>query len=163
MSAQKAYLGELVNAAKDFCLLIENVEHYDSHQLLADVARILPRLQSAMTQLDDLDLEYGYFCLPDLEERFEMYCRLKDQLGEYDPYMLDFDAADELEEMTGSLASDFADMYFELNRGLQLYNSATENRQDARTMWQTGYILLWGRQLGNAQKHLFSLKLDQQI
>lgn len=163
MSAQKACFGELVNAARDFCLLIENVEHYDSNQLLADIARILPRLQSAMNRLDDLDLEYSYFSLPDLEERFEMYCRLKDQLGEYDPYMLEFDISDDLEEMTGSLASDFADMYFELNRGLQLYDSALENRQDAGTMWQTGYILLWGRQLVNAQKHLFSLNFDQHM
>lgn len=163
MTDRKGYFKDLVNAARDYCLLIENVEIYETGQWLRDVARILPRLQTAMIHLDDRELEYSFFALPDLQERFELYCKLKDQLGESDVYMLEYDASDEKEEMSGSLASDFSDIYFELKRGLNLFLSGKENREAALTMWQSGYVLVWGRQLVDAQKYLFSLRVSNQI
>lgn len=160
---RKSYFCELVDAARDYCLLIEHVDIYKNGQWLRDMARILPRLQTAITHLDDRDIEFSFFSLPDLEERFELYCKLKDQLGNCDPYMLEYDQSESEQDMSGSLAGDCADIYFELKRGLNLYNSEEENQQAALTIWQTGYILIWGKQLVNAQKHLFSLRIADKI
>ena len=149
----------LSNVAREFCLIIENVELYKNKTWLSDIARILSELQTVMESLDDSEIEYSYFALPDLEARFEMYCSLKDQLGDFDAYFLEYDWAGSEEEMTGSLASDIVDIYFELKRGLDLFDTGIEYWDSARTMWQTGYLLIWGRHLANAQKHLSSLNL----
>lgn len=145
-------------AARDFCLLVENLELYKDEQWLADLARILPRIQGSMTNLDDPDIEYSFFVLPDLEERFELYCRMKDRLGAYDHYWMEYDTGSISDEMTGSLASDLSDIYFELKRGLNLLRSGDATKLDLLRLWQTGYILNWGERLVNAQKHLFSLR-----
>ena len=149
----------MYKAAKDYCLIIENVSLYDNSQWLADMARILPRIQTAMARLDDPNLNYNYFALPDLEERFELYCQLKDQLGNIDAYRLDnYDESSEQEGLTGSLASDFADMYFEIKRGLTLYESGTSNQQYALKIWQIGYVLNWKQHIANAQTQLLELQ-----
>jgi hypothetical protein len=153
------YLSQMEEAARDFCLLIEHLKLYTDEQWLADLARILPRIQGAMANLDDPDIEYSFFTLPDLEERFELYCRLKDRLGAHDSYWLEYDASSASGEMTGSLASDLSDIYFELKRGLNLVNSGDGSKRDVLRLWQTGYILHWGEPLLNAQKHLFSLRI----
>ncbi|MGR9106033.1 MAG: DUF5063 domain-containing protein [Gammaproteobacteria bacterium] len=153
------YLSQMEDAARDFCLLIENLELYTDEQWLADVARILPRIQGSMTFLDDPDIEYSFFSLPDLEERFELYCKLKDRLRERDCYWMEYDSHSANEEMTGSLASDLSDIYFELKRGLNLARSGEAGKLDLLRLWQTGYILHWGEPLVNAQKHLFSLRI----
>ena len=160
---RQSYFRELVDAARDFCLLIEHVEIYENKEWLCDMGRLLSRLQMSMTHLDDRSIEYSYFSVPDLGERFELYCTLNDKLGESDAYMLEFDTHDDVNDMTGSLAGDFADIYFELKRGLNLNLSEDIKQEDSLVMWQTGYILVWGRQLVNAQKHLFSLRASNQI
>lgn len=152
------YLSQMEEAARDFCLLIENLDLYKDEQWLADVARILPRIQSSMANLDDPNIEYSFFSLPDLEDRFELYCRLKDRLGEFDSYWMEYDAISVREEMTGSLASDLSDIYFELKRGMILVKSGEASKFDLLRLWQAGYILHWGEPLVNAQKHLFSLR-----
>lgn len=147
-------------AARDFCLLIENIDHYKDEQWLADVARILPRIQSAMANLDNPNMEYGFFFLPDLEERFDLFCRLKDRLGERDAYWMECDMNPSTEEMTGSLASDLSDIYFELKRGIRLLKSGQAGKLDLLRLWQGGYIMHWGERLLNAQKHLFELRIS---
>lgn len=154
-----SYLAEMEDSARDFCLLVEHVEMVRNEQWLADAARILARIQGAMSHLDDPDIEYSFFSLPDLEDRFELYCRLKDRIGEYDSYWLEYDANSK-EEMTGSLAGDLSDIYFEFKRGLNLINGGDATKLDVLRLWQTGYILHWGEHLLNAQKHLFSLRID---
>lgn len=162
MNDTTAHVREMVEAAQDFCLLIEYSESYEVNLWLADLARILPRIQAAMAYLDEPDIEYSFFALPDLEERFELFCRLKDQLGGRDEYRLEYDVSSESEEMSGSLADDLADMYFELKRGLNLYQSDRENQEHALKIWQIGYLLHWGQHLVDAQKHLFSLRVEHQ-
>jgi hypothetical protein len=152
----------MINAAKEYCLLVEHLETYQNNQWLADAARILPRIQASMAYLDDSEIEYSYFALPDLEDRFELYCQLKDRFGDDDAYWLEYDSNAALEEITGSLASDFSDIYFELKRGLNLLNTGGGEDKDVLRLWQTGYVLNWGQHLLNAQKHLYSLRVEFQ-
>lgn len=156
------HLQQMISAAKEYCLLVEHLETYKNDQWLADAARILPRIQTSMAYLDQPEIEYSFFVLPDLEDRFELYCQLKDRFGEDDAYWLEYDSNSLLEEATGSLASDFSDIYFELKRGLNLLNTGEGEDQDVLRLWQTGYVLNWGQHLLNAQKHLYSLRVDIQ-
>ena len=157
------YFHELVNAIRDYCLLIEHVEIYNNDKLLADMARILPRIHTAMAHLDEPNIEYSFFSLPDLEERFELYCRLKQQLGVEDDYYLKYDSQKLQEEMNGSLASDLTDIYFELKRGLILFDAEQDNHRHALKLWQISYMLHWGQHLVNAQKHLFVLHAAKRL
>ena len=150
----------MINAAKEYCLLIEHLETCKNDQLLADAARILPKIQASMVYLDEPNIEYSFFVLPDLEERFELYCRLKDRLGDDDVYWLEYDSHAVLEEMSGSLASDFSDIYFELKRGVNLLALGEGDETDVLRLWQTGYVLHWGQHLFNAQKHLHALRVE---
>ncbi len=153
----------MINAAKEYCLLVEHLETYKNSQWLADAARILSRIQACMAYLDQPEIEYSFFALPDLEDRFELYCQLKDRFGGDDTYWLEYDSSSLLEETTGSLASDFSDIYFELKRGLNLLNTGAGEDRDVLKLWQTGYILNWGKHLLNAQKHLYSLRVNVQF
>ncbi len=113
LTERRSYFNELVDAANDFCLLIEHVDIYENKEWLCDIGRLLARLHVSMTHLDDRSIEYSYFSVPDLGERFELYCKLSDKLGESDAYLLEYDTHDNVNDMTGSLAGDFADIYFD--------------------------------------------------
>ena len=69
------------------------------------------------------------------------------------------DSGDDEEEMTGSLAGDLTDIYFELRRGLNRLEAETASRQeDVLKVWQRGYALHWGERLVDAQRHLLALR-----
>ncbi len=144
-------------AAIEYCLVIENLATYRGEQWLAEIGGVLPQIQKSMTQYDDPNIEYGFFSLPDLEDRFKMYCMLKDRLGSYDEYWLHYDQQSVVGEMSGSLASDFSDIYFELKRGLNLLQIEGTSSADVFSLWQTGFILYWGEQLMSAQRHLSTI------
>lgn len=153
------YFQALVDAVRDYCLMIEHVSKVESSRWLADIGRILPRIKAAMAQFEMPKSEQNHFSLCDLEERFELFCQLRQHLGELDAYWLEYDPDTEREEMSGSLAGDFADIYFELRRGLNLLDSDANNQKHALSIWQSGYMMNWGQRLMDAEKHIFSLKL----
>ena len=164
VAKKNKYFQDLIESSTDFCLLIDHIDLYTLERWLTETTRSLASIQSAMTYLDGKsDLEYSFFILPDLEERFELYCKLKKYLGNQDTYRLEFDSSSDTEEMTGSLAGDFADIYYELKRGLNLFDSNSENQPHTLTLLQIGYIMNWGQHLLDAQKHLFSLRVAGQF
>lgn len=164
VAEKNKYFEDLIESSTDFCLLVDHIDLYDIDRWLTDATRSLANIQAAMTYLNaHPDLEYSFFILPDLEERFELYCKLKKYLGSQDTYRLEFDSSSDAEEMTGSLAGDFADIYHELKRGLNLFESDRENRPHTLTLLQIGYIMNWGQHLMDAQKHLFSLRVAGQF
>lgn len=157
------YFQALVDAIRDFCLMIEHASKVENRRWLADIGRILPRIKLAMAQLDIPNSELKHFSLSDLDDRFELFCRLRQHLGEFDAYWLEYDPSTEREEMSGSLAGDFADIYFELRRGLNLLKSDAKNQKHALKIWQSGYTLNWGQRLMDAERHIFALKLSGKL
>ena len=97
----------------------------------------------------------------DLDDRFALYSRLRKRLGERDSYWLEFDAAPEEMHMSGSLADDLTDIYFDLQHGLELLDGAWPQR--AAQVWQTSYRLHWGQHLVDAERHLYALKVRDQL
>jgi hypothetical protein len=153
-------LSEMALAAEAFCGLIR--EHEESRDAwLEDLYALLPRLHSAVTALKSHNVNDLPVPEIDLDERFELYSRLRKQLGERDCYWLEFDASPEQVNMSGSLADDLTDIYFDLLHGLQLLDEAWPQR--AADVWQLTYRMHWGQHLVDAERHLYALKVRDQL
>jgi hypothetical protein len=151
------YIAEFVTAAKEFCAEIERIDQSENGQWLARVAKTLPILRTAMIELGALGFPYGYRTLNNLDERFDLFCRLKRFLGAHDEYWStsDLKTVDGLK--SGSLADDLTDIYFELARGLKLYLSGPEREKAAVKLWMTSYKIHWQQHLDNALRQLQAL------
>lgn len=154
-------LSEMVEVAEGYCQLIENPVERPAESWLGSLFALLPRLHSAVTSLNAY--ETGDMQVPgvDLDERFKLYTRLRKLLGERDSYWLEFDAAPEEIHMSGSLADDLTDIYFDLRHGLALLDEVWPQR--AAQAWQTSYRLHWGQHLVDAERHLYALKVRNQM
>ena len=149
---------QLIRDAKDFCLIIDNIQYYQNQEWLSEMSRILSRIQMAMTHMDSPKQKMDYTALNQMDDRFELYCKLKEMIGDMDGYWMDYDQKTELDDQSGSLAGDFSDLYFEFKRGLELSGDQIETNHQAILLWKTGYFLNWGQHLLDAQKHLYMLK-----
>ena len=148
----------MADAAKDFCRLIEHVLSGEDRRWVVDMAAVLSRINRAMIEL--AAQPFGRCCsdLPDLDEKFDFFCRLKRRFGDHDAYRMKDDSGDGEEEMTGSLADDLTDIYFELRPGLKRLEAETASQEDVLKGWQRGYALHWGERLVLAQRHLSTLQ-----
>ena len=153
-------LSEMVSVAEHYCELIEGLAD-ESDQWLASLYQLMPRLHSAVTLLNAYDTGDLQVASVDLDERFELYSRLRKRLGERDSYWLEFDATPEEMHMSGSLADDLTDNYFDLLHGLQLMAQAWPHR--AAQAWQSSYRLHWGQHLVDAERHLYALRVRNQL
>jgi len=148
----------MAEAAKDFCRIIEHVLSAEDRRWVVDMAAVLSRINSTMTELVASPLDRCCSDLPDLDEKFDFFCQLKSRFGRRDAYRMKDDSCDDEEEMTGSLAGDLTDIYFELRRGLNRLEAETASPKDVLKVWQRGYTLYWGERLVEAQRHLLTLQ-----
>ena len=72
-------LSEMVGVAEHYCKLIERLAD-DSDQWLASLYQLMPRLHSAVTLLNAYDSGDMQISGVDLDERFELYSRLRKRL-----------------------------------------------------------------------------------
>jgi len=149
----------VADLARRYCKLIEG-SATDGGSWLAEVAELLPRLDAAIWSVDGRSESGGLHVKADLDERFELYTRLAQVLGERDGYWLEFDRIDGVETMTGSLADDLTDIYCELKGGLFLLAA---DPQAAIQSWLTGYAYHWRRHLVDAERHLASLSAQGRL
>ena len=160
MTSLTETLSEMVGVAKRYCRLIdEPVRNPDAW--LESLYNLMPQLHSAVTLLNAYDTGDMQVAAVDLDERFELYSRLRQQLGEQDSYWLEFDALPEEMHMSGSLADDLTDIYFDLQHGLALMDEAWPQR--AAQAWQSSYRLHWGQHLVDAERHLYALRVRNQL
>lgn len=160
INSQSAALAEMVSVASDYCRLIDDGGKA-CRDWLEQLFRLMPRLHSAVTVLAALDADDAPPCPVDLDERFELYSQLRRLLGERDRYWLEFDAAPEEMHMSGSLADDLTDIYFDLRHGLELFDEIWPHR--AAQVWQSSYRVHWGQHLVDAERHLYALKVRNQL
>ena len=153
-------LSEMVAVAEDFCALIDSKLQI-SDDSLDQLFTLMPRLHAAVTALNAYDAGEIPPNEVDLDERFEVYSRLRRMLGERDSYWLEFDAAPEAIHMSGSLADDLTDIYFDLRYGLELLDEVWPQR--AAQAWQSTYRMHWGQHLVDAERHLYALKVRNQL
>jgi hypothetical protein len=143
----------ITGLAQSYCRLIEAARHNEPNWL-AQVADLLPRLHAALIALPGDDPAMACGPVPDLDARFELFGCLRDRLGDRDHYWLEFDPIGDGEAMTGSLADDLTDIYYELRQGLSLAESLPLG---AGRGWVAGFEAHWGRHLSDAERHLANL------
>lgn len=149
----------LTSVAREYCDLIESLglQNAEPAGLVGDLSQLLPRLHAAVAVLDDADNAMAFGDTVDLERRFELFSRLHRILGERDAYWMEFDVARDGQEMSGSLADDLTDIYWELRSGLDRLHDHMDVAPTLRT-WGAGYRLNWGQHLVDAERHLYALR-----
>lgn len=147
----------MAHVAKEYCELIE---HLDQHRdvWLARLIELLPRLHAAVVGLGQPSEDAGRTVTPDLDARFELFSRVRQVLGDSDPYWLEFDVAADGQQMSGSLADDLTDIYCELKYGLTLLDSRPGDPGPALNGWREGFKRHWGQHLVDAERHLYALR-----
>ena len=159
MEQEVTQFGEVFGTAREYCALIDHAKPADA-AWLERLFRLLPRLHAAITTLKPAR---GDALLPvqiDIDERFELYSHLREGLGDRDGYWMEYDNGNAISplHMSGSLADDLADIYFDLKSGLELLSQVRPER--VLRFWQRSYELHWGQHLVDAERHLYALKVQ---
>ena len=160
MTSLSETLSDMASVAENYCQLIDHAGDVPE-DWLDRLFGLMPQLHTAVTALNAYHTTDMPVPKVDLEERFELYSRLRKMLGERDSYWLEFDASPEDMHMSGSLADDLTDIYFDLQHGLELLDEAWP--QNAAQIWQSTYRVHWGQHLVDAERHLYALKVRNQL
>lgn len=160
---------ELASAANEYCQLIEHVDRVGG-DWLEKLSCILSNIHTAILvmgrQVDSTGGSFQHSSV-DYERRFELYSQLHRLLGERDKYWLEFDTDVDtdngMSNMSGSLADDITDIYFELKSGLELLTTDPDHPFRAAKRWQSGFVLHWGQHLVDAERHLYELNVYRQL
>jgi len=166
---KNAEWSELASAANEYCQLIEHVDRVGG-DWLEKLSCILSNIHTAILvmgrQVDASNSSSRHFSV-DYERRFELYSQLHRLLGERDKYWLEFDtdvdAENGMSNMSGSLADDITDIYFELKSGLDMLTTDPDHPFRAAKRWQSGFVLHWGQHLVDAERHLYELNVYRQL
>jgi len=154
---------DLVSAARDYCHLIDRIPVHEGW--LPPLFQLLPRLHASVVAIPDPGGEDVGTEPSDLDDRFDLFSRLRSRLGDRDVYWLEFDqpgdALSDEDHRTGSLADDLTDIYFELKRGLQLLEAA--GPEPAAHLWEVSFNRHWGQHLVDAERHLYALKVNDRL
>lgn len=160
---------ELAAAANEYCQLIEHVDRVGG-DWLEKLSCILSNIHTAILVMGrQVDSKSGssQHASVDYERRFELYSQLHRLLGERDKYWLEFDtdvdADNGMSNMSGSLADDITDIYFELKSGLDMLTTDPDHPFRAAKRWQSGFVLHWGQHLVDAERHLYELNVYRQL
>jgi hypothetical protein len=152
---------DILQTAGQYCRLIESAED-GSDRWLHELTELLPRLHAAMTGIEPLAEGLGDPIKADLDARFDLFTRLRQLLGDRDGYWLEFDVAQDGQQMSGSLADDLTDIYCELKFGLKRLESDVDPN-DTLVGWRHGFRVHWGQHLLDAERHLYALSARHQL
>ena len=72
---------------------------------------------------------------------------------------MEYDVAHDGQNMSGSLADDFTDIYFELKCGLELLEEFPELIYKAVNTWLSSYYIHWGQHLVDAERQLYQIRM----
>lgn len=160
MEQATGQFGAMVEAAREYCALIEHARPTDP-VWLEQMFRLLPRLHAAITVARPMRGESQLPVHIDIDERFELFSRLREALGERDGYWMEFDNGNAIhpQHMSGSLADDLADIYYDLKPGLEQLAQMPPER--VLRFWRRSYELHWGQHLVDAERHLYALKAQK--
>jgi hypothetical protein len=150
-----------IEAAKEYCLLVEKRDDKTNIQLLQQVFIVLPQLCLCGMRLPDVKRlsDYEPARLP-YERRNDLSKSLQVMLKDYDVYTEIFDPYDvkEQEPIRGVLSDDLSDIYLDLRPGLHEWEQASPREKlDIIWDWKFGFEHHWGRHATSAFRALYSL------
>lgn len=153
---------EMVAVSRLYCGTIEAVSD-DDGSWLEQLSGVLPRLHAAVSALGTPPEDMEHPLVPDLDARFELFSRLRTLLGGRDGYWMEFDAADDGQNMSGSLADDLTDIYCELKHGLMTLELSPSSLDSVLDGWRNGFHKHWGQHLVDAERHLYALAARNEL
>jgi len=157
MDANNTSLQRFTEAAASYCRLIEHIDPMDCRTCLATMAALLPQLDQAAQRLPPVETTAVHTGGPEYNARFELFSRIRSALGKLDSYRLEYDRPDEEQDLSGSLADDFTDIYFDLRYGLDLLEAQPDGTAMAAASWRTSYDVHWREHLNGAAVQLDTL------
>ncbi|MDH5435435.1 MAG: DUF5063 domain-containing protein [Gammaproteobacteria bacterium] len=154
---------DMVAAAEEYCRLIDSVEKFSREKWLHSMSSLLPRLHAAISVLDVELKSREHTIDSDYDERFALFSHLYMMLGERDGYWMEFDTANDGQRLSGSLADDFTDIYFDLKHGLEMLQEQPSAGEKAVSDWRYSFDKHWGQHLVDAERQLYHLSAQQQL
>jgi hypothetical protein len=145
--------------ARDYCELVESLREGNT-QWLREIADLLPRLHEAVNALNLPSPSNIFHTAANLDARFELFTFLRSHLGERDGYWMEFDILGDGHSMSGSLADDLTDIYYELKTGLMLLDGEPQLAVEG---WHDGFHHHWGQHLLDAERHLYNLSTRNRL
>ncbi len=142
--------------AAEFCDVVDSASALNRVALLSRLYEILPRLICQGTRLPDFsvsdnDTDKGIGPTRMKEAEWgRLYESLKEKLEDWDLYWQVFDPTKDSEAIRGSLADDIADIYRDVNEGLDFHDPQLALQQDAIFGWRVLYYSHWGQHAINA-------------
>ncbi len=142
--------------AAEFCDVVDSASALNRVALLSRLYEILPRLIYQGTRLpafsvSDNDTDKGIARTRMKEAEWgRLYESLKEKLEDWDLYWQVFDPTKDSEAIRGSLADDIADIYRDVNEGLDFHDPQLALQQDAIFGWRVLYYSHWGQHAINA-------------
>ena len=150
-----------VELVRKYLALIDGLPGLTAHQFLAECAILLPQLYSSAQQLPDMELPDDD-PLEGKEGSIEPPMgNIMNLLGKYDFYSEVFDPIVDQQGIRASLSDDLSDIYTDLKRPLQKYDSGEEpNQRIAVWEWKFHLKIHWGHHLVDALRPIHSLVHD---
>lgn len=149
----------LADVAGEYCHVVETIDRLSDNGL-ERLAALLPRIHAAVLSLSDQTLVTEPLVLnADFDARFALFSRLHKLFGDRDHYRLTYDNGLGLAELSGSLADDITDIYFELKSGLELLEHDPGQPNLAVNRWHSGFLWHWGQHLVDAERHLYEMQV----
>jgi hypothetical protein len=147
--------------AREYCELVDNLDDYSQQDWLARIAEVLPRLHEAVGQLHVADSPVARTTEPDIDARFDLFSRIYRKIGEREGFNPEFDAQMGGQRLSGSLADDLTDIYFDVRRGLVLLDEHPDEPGVAIHDWRHSFQLHWKHHLRDAERQLDAMQLKK--
>lgn len=164
MDAVPLQNGQMVRMAEEYCQLIDDFEPASlDREWWVQLEKLLPRLHVAVIALAGPSGGYAGYSLPDDEQRFELYMRLHDRLHANPLLWASLGEYQLLSRLCDRLADDLTDIYFDLQRGLNLLNDRPSSPERAAGVWQSSFYLHWGQHLLDAERWLHAVDTAERV
>jgi len=144
--------------AREYCELVDNLENMAEPDWLVHMADLLPRLHEAVSSMHTVEEAAANTVDPDIETRFELFSRIYKKIGERDGFHPEHDTIRDGQRLSGSLADDLTDIYFDLLRGLELLDQYPKQPNIAIHDWQHSFSLHWRHHLIDAERQLSAIQ-----
>ena len=152
---------EFRRAAEDYCSLIDKHAELPVRDFLECLEKALPRLVSGVLDLPVVDRFGPEPPESDHKSLFRsLHASLSEYLGEHRLHWRVFDPTDPKPDdpLQGDLADDLADIYCDLQRGMEPWDSAdAATRREILWSWRFSYESHWGRHLVEALAAIYNL------
>ncbi len=160
--AEPANVKRFIKTAKTFCALIETSGSREGPAFFRECFRLVTKLLSEIADLPDNVGRYNTGRRITHDEWFDIFQRLKLELGENDSYRKVFDPWKIEDPLYGSISDDLASIWRDVKQGLAA--QPTDDSSNAVCEWRLSFLQHWGpNHATGLLRPLFSLAFKKEL